>query len=254
MKQCIFLSLLLSIISTVASANIMYSASGAVIPQTTTPTYDADKWYHDSAERDAIYREVFLWAEMDIKQKVAAEGLKPHQWGIVLDIDETILDNSQWNYLQDVHGDKESWLTFAAKAISTPTPSAIEFLDAIHKMGGYINLVSNRPTTLQSSTEKNLRDQHLYFDQALLDTTNQGTSFVDKNARFTAIIEGTNPSKLPQQKIIAWLGDNIQDFPKLKQIVMVKENVNGPAYKQFGTSFFALPNPMYGSWEANRYN
>lgn len=230
------------------------SASGIPETHSTSPEYMADKWYRDSAERNAIFREIYLLAENVIKQKIATQGLKPHQWGVVLDIDESVLDNSLWDYQHDIQGNPQNWNDFAAEAMSVPTPGVKQFLMDIHKMGGYINLISNRPIFLQAETIKNLRKEGISYDQLLLDATNQGTSFVDKNARFTAVIQGKSPSQLPPQQIVAWFGDNIQDFPKLLQANMIKQDPNGDAYNPFGVTFFALPNPMYGSWEANKFN
>jgi len=241
-------------ISLAATNTAAETASGHAKTTATNPEYYADMWYRDSAERNAIYREVYLLAEQIIKQKVAAQNLKPKQWGIVLDIDETALDNSEWNYQHDIQGKQQSWNNFATRSQSIPTPGVKKFINAIHQMGGYINFISNRPATLQAATEKDLKEQGIYFDQVLLDATNQGTSFVDKNPRFTAVINGQSPSKLPAQKILAWFGDNIQDFPGLYQKQMIKQNANGNAYNDFGVNFFILPNPMYGSWEANQFN
>jgi 5'-nucleotidase (lipoprotein e(P4) family) len=227
------------------------SASGITQVKMNVPEFNADKWYRNSAERNAIYREVFFLAENVIKQRVVQEKLQPQQWGVTLDIDETTLDNSVWNYRHDILGKQQTWNEFAAQAISIPLPGVKQFINDIHQMGGYINLVSNRPSTLQAATEKNLKQQGIYFDQVLLDATNVGTSFVDKNPRFKAIVQGAAPSKLPAQKVLAWFGDNIQDFPDLKQAQMIKKDPNGKAYEQFGVTDFALPNPMYGSWEIN---
>ncbi len=215
--------------------------------------YFADKWYNASAERNAVYREIYFMAENVIRAQVESSHLKAHQWGIVMDIDETVLNNSNWGYRHNVLKDPQSWDDFATQAISIPTPGAKKFMSDIHKMGGYINLVSNRSNTLLSATIKNLKSQGLYFDQVLCDATNTGTSFVDKNGRFTAIVKGTSPSKLPAQIIVGWFGDNIQDFPHLFQAKMIKKNPNGSVYNQFGVTYFALPNPTYGSWQANSF-
>jgi predicted secreted acid phosphatase len=45
-----------------------------------------------------------------------------------------------------------------------------------------------------------------------------------------------------------YLGDNIRDFPRLDQDLRL-----GPeaGYGEFGSVYFVLPNPMYGSWEDN---
>jgi len=65
----------------------------------------------------------------------------------------------------------------------------------------------------------------------------------DKNPRFDAVLAGTTGS-LPPVNVLAWLGDNIRDFPKLTQQSPGNEN-------DFGNRFFVLPNPMYGSWVNN---
>jgi predicted secreted acid phosphatase len=44
------------------------------------------------------------------------------------------------------------------------------------------------------------------------------------------------------------VGDNIQDFPKLSQSLRDEADA---AFGAFGTRYFVLPNPMYGSWERN---
>lgn len=255
MRTKFLLSLLFFIcFGTSTAFAVSYTASGAIATKSTSPNYYADMWYRASAERNAIYREVYRLAENAIKEKVQQQHLKPHHWGVILDIDETTLDNSLWNYQTDIQGSKEDWNHFAAKSISIALPGVKQFARDIHRMGGYVNYVSNRPAFLLAATKKNFYSQGIYFDQILLDTTNVGTSFVNKNPRFNAIIYGQAPSKLPPQKILAWFGDNIQDFPQLKQKVMIKQNPNGPAYQPFGITFFAMPNPMYGSWEANTFH
>jgi predicted secreted acid phosphatase len=44
---------------------------------------------------------------------------------------------------------------------------------------------------------------------------------------------------------VAFLGDNIFDFPGLSQAIVKQGD---EAFAQFGVRFFVLPNPMYGSW------
>jgi predicted secreted acid phosphatase len=53
---------------------------------------------------------------------------------------------------------------------------------------------------------------------------------------------------MPALVVLEWVGDNIQDFPRLSQAI---RNDADSAFSRFGDSFFALPNPMYGSWQSN---
>lgn len=219
-------------------------------PDCTSPYCAAVKWYRDSAERNALYREIFLMAGNIIQQAVLTKHLKPHHWGVIFDIDETLLDNSRWDY-DDALGKKGEWNAYAAKGVSVATPGAKELIDRIHAMGGYVDMVTNRKQFLQEATEKNLREQGLYFDQVLYYTGNTGDWYPDKNPRFQAVITGTSPAKLPAHKVIAWFGDNIQDMPGIVQSEMIKQDAYGHAYDKFGVTYFTLPNPMYGSWENN---
>lgn len=260
MKLKIIINLLLASLMWVTSSA---RAADEVTDETSKPalndskcvsSLNALKWYRDSSERNAIYREVFFLAENVIKQQVSSEGLKPKQWGVVLDIDETALDNSWWFYQQDVNNVPITKTDFATKIESIATPGVKQFVQDIHAMGGYVNFVTNRPIMMQKITEENLIKEGIYYDQILLDGSNSQTVSYGKSPRFLAVENGTSPSILPPQKIIAWFGDNIQDFPQLKQDQMFKQNPNGDAYKQFGVTYFALPNPMYGSWKNNSFN
>ena len=65
-----------------------------------------------------------------------------------------------------------------------------------------------------------------------------------QNARFADVQQGRVPG-LPALAIAMWVGDNIQDFPELTQATW------SPAAGLFGSRYWMLPNPMYGSWTRN---
>jgi predicted secreted acid phosphatase len=55
---------------------------------------------------------------------------------------------------------------------------------------------------------------------------------------------------VPAIAVLEWVGDNMQDFPHLSQEIRNEPN---DALAEFGDSYFALPNAMYGSWQANPF-
>jgi predicted secreted acid phosphatase len=69
----------------------------------------------------------------------------------------------------------------------------------------------------------------------------------DKNPRFAMVERGTAPGAPGPLIVVAWVGDNIQDFPGMTQ----ESRHNVAALEPFGSRWFILPNPMYGSWERN---
>jgi predicted secreted acid phosphatase len=232
--------------------------------------YNAVQWYRDAAESKALYREIFFMAGQSMSQKVQAEQLKPKTWGVVFDIDETLLDNSLLAYqytLTCTPRTADGFSRFAMHEVSVATPGAVKITCMLQKMGGYVTLISNRngayvdPVThknLLQATLENLKAQGICFDQVIL----AAGTIKDKNPRFQAATSGVYPPNgqgmvydkvLPAHPILAYFGDNIQDFPGSYQAEMHTQDPNGKAYDVFGKSYFVLPNPVYGSWEDNTF-
>ena len=227
------------------------------------------KWYRDSAEKTALYRQAYGIATVYVENWVKTHHPKAKSWGVVLDIDETTLDNS-WYFIKcsdiaDNESDFSHFVSIPAKSVALP--GVIEFTRKVHQLGGYVSMVSNRDGSYHDSTGKvldatveNLKQQQVYFDQVVLANRSASEHPSDKNPRFNAINSGKYVAKdmvwsneLPAHQVIAYFGDNIQDFPKFKQPVMDKLSAEDSTYKIFGNGYFIMPNPMYGSWMANQY-
>lgn len=226
---------------------------------------DAVKWYRNSAEQRALYHQVFNTALNYVT--LNKDDKKP--WGVVLDIDETTLDNS-WYYKQcgeTTSSENEFSRYVVLPEKSTALPGVKNFTCAIKKMGGYVTMLSNRDGSyaydgknVLTSTVNNLKAQGVCFDQVVLADRADAKNPSDKNPRFEAVQNGTCNTKLmvcsnvlPAHKVVAYFGDNIQDFPKLFQAKMISKSKDDEAYSTFANGFFILPNPMYGSWQDNKF-
>lgn len=200
---------------------------------------DSVHWFRDSAEQKAVYVETYR-AATESARKLSA-GLAPRSWGVILDVDETILDNSDYQKRLAEIGerfDPKTWNEWVQSRQSTALPGARAFLDAVlDDLSGQVVLVTNRPQDQCAATEDNLRGQQLRYDRILCDRAGGG----DKNPRFRAVVKG-EPG-VPPVNVLIWVGDNIQDFPSFTQA--------STDFAQFGLRYFALPNPLYGSWQSN---
>ncbi len=85
---------------------------------------------------------------------------------------------------------------------------------------------------------------HALAYDALLCRPNGGPA--DKNPRFEAVMNGGTAAGAGRLEVLAFVGDNILDFPGLSQKIKTAAE---EAYAEFGVRFFILPNPMYGSWQ-----
>ena len=126
---------------------------------------------------------------------------------------------------------------------ATPLPGAKAFLDAVHGLGGRIVIVTNRLASECDDTRAVFAAHALVYDAMLCRA--EGTPS-DKNPRFAAVASGTWPGASGPLEVVAWIGDNILDFPNLAQTA---RGGGDAAFADFGRRFFALPNPMYGSWQ-----
>ncbi|AJC49142.1 5'-nucleotidase, lipoprotein e(P4) family [Allofrancisella guangzhouensis] len=232
---------------------IATSVSGLAFAVGCNPNVDGVKWYHDSSEKKALYYQTYDVAAKKIKHAVKKQELEKGSWGVILDIDETALDNSWAEYNDYKNYQFSEDLLKTNKAIATP--GAVEFTHMIHDLGGYVSFVTNRNGSDKEefkATVKNLKKENIYFDQVLFSNQNDKDKY-NKNQRFKAVESGKyaeniiKTKALPAHKVIAYFGDNIQDFPTLAQKSM--QEASQEAYENFGSKYFIMPNPMYGSWQ-----
>ncbi len=210
------------------------------------PLSHALRWARDSAEHRAIFLQVYGAATAHVEQE--AERRPSGGWAVVLDADETTIDNSLYQVERERAGapfDGASWRAWTERREATPLPGARAFLARVRELGGRIAIVTNRNASECPDTEAVFRAHELPFD-VMLCRPDAGPS--DKNPRFEAVAKGTTHAGLPPLEIVAVLGDNIHDFPRLSQAIRKQGD---EAFADFGARFFALPNPMYGSWERN---
>lgn len=221
--------------------------------ESSNDNYNSTLWYRTSAEKNALYREIFQMSK-PIVLKSKKTSVKPGTFcGVVFDIDETLLDNSQFSsYLikNNEEYNEDDWIKFIDSEVSTALPGARDITNYLHSIGCKVNLISNRKERDLKSTIDVLNREHIYYDQVLL----AESGVHDKNVRFKAIADGIPPSKYnKKQTIIAYYGDNIQDFPDDYQKTFMNIDINGSSYDNFGVKYFVLPNPTYGSWQKNEF-
>jgi 5'-nucleotidase (lipoprotein e(P4) family) len=202
----------------------------------------ATLWYQKSAEMRALYYQCFSNAETALTANLALEGrTKPA--AVVLDIDETVLDNSPfqgWQVVENKAFNYTDWSRWVELARAEPLPGAVDFTRYADSLGVEVFYVSNRTVAEMGPTIKNLT----------------GMGFADADS--THMLFKTNTSskierrELIEEKyeILLLVGDNLADHNGIWE---KRTEDNGiPAVDAdrdlFGTRYIVLPNPMYGNW------
>lgn len=122
--------------------------------------------------------------------------------------------------------------------------ASLAFVRRVREMGGRIAIVTNRNADICAPTRRNLASLGLDVDVVLCQQPGESR----KEGRFRSVQEGTTPAGLPPLGVVAWVGDNIRDFPGGSQAL---RDADASDLAEFGVRFFILPNPMYGSRERN---
>lgn len=211
---------------------------------------DATSWVQNSGEYRALAYQAFNYAKISFdKAKVPAGKLK----AVVSDLDETLIDNSAYQGSL-VHYGKEfesaTWGEWEKVGNPTAIPGAVEFAKYVNAHGGKMYYVSNRQHANLEGTIRAL--QALGFPGVSAETVLLKNGSSNKEIRFNEI-QKVNP-------IVMYVGDNLNDFPggyslknKADRQAWADKNAT-----QFGVTYIALPNPMYGNWmsalDPNFYN
>jgi len=203
------------------------------------------RWSRTAAEHRVIYETTYVRATDAVW---AAAAMVEGPWGVVVDADETVLDNSLYQLERARLGlgySSESWNAWVRREEATALPGAREFLQQVRELGGHVAVVTNRDEAVCEPTRRNLSSLDIPWDVVLC----RPAGVSEKETRFAMVQEGTTPAGLPALEVVVWVGDNIEDFPGGAQALRNADTDRILA--DFDTRFFVLPNPMYGSWQEN---
>ncbi|MEN8106774.1 MAG: HAD family acid phosphatase [Pseudomonadota bacterium] len=217
---------------------------------------NATLWAQSSAEYQAVTRQLYRVARDNLDQALADPhwsaaleqtgdyaGLPP---AIVLDLDETILDNTSYEVRIIRRLGKYSRTSFSdwCREVDAPAiPGAKEFLDYAADRNVTVFYYSARREHLRDCTTRNLRALQLPFPDESRLLLNAGTS----KAEYRMMIARN-------YRILLLVGDNLQDFLDGSRTDPSRRRDLARSHAdRWGREWIMLPNPMYGHWESSCY-
>lgn len=203
-------------------------------------------WVRTAAEYRALALQTYRAAGERLRALEAP--LVDGSWAVIMDADETILDNSLFEKRIAERGEtftEEAWDEWVAEEAAGAIPGAADFVALVQRLGGRVAVVTNRHEGLCPATIRNLAALGIRPAVVLCETDT-----AQKEGRFAMVEGGTASPELGPVRVILWIGDNIGDFPDLDQTL---RDAPAEAYRLFGDRYFVLPNPMYGSWMSNEW-
>ncbi len=208
---------------------------------------DATLWFQRSDEQKALYLQGFNLAKQAIDDYLADyAGDRPV--AVIVDIDETMLDNSPFQAMlikEGKHYSRDLWNEWVRQARAQALPGAIEFTKYARQNNVEVFYISNRSEINIEHTLKNLKE--LGFEYADMQHLLLKTTTSDKTERRNKVLKKYN--------VICYLGDNLGDFDEslVRQSDEYDPNNVFEDSDKFGFQYIVFPNPMYGQWSRFNY-
>lgn len=260
-RASILLASALMLASACRSSSTPAPGAGPRAPEHRThENLNAVLWIQTSAEYRASARQAYRVAaeQLDAALRDRAWTAELEQAGdastlpaaVVLDLDETVLDNSPYEARLVREGrtySEEDWNRWCEERKAGAVPGAIEFLARVRSRGVTPVYISNRDHSVEQATRDVLARLGAPIDTAsdtLLMRHENGWESSDKGARRQLAAR--------RYRVLLLIGDNLEDFvsvPAEARSIEGREALAHTYDDRWARKWIMLPNPMYGSWE-----
>lgn len=205
------------------------------------------KYVRDAEEYAVLSRQIYrmaLGAVTTAARERAARTGGP--WAVVMDIDETVLDNSTYELDRATYGlpfENVSWNAWVNRGEAGIVPGVIEFIAGVRRHGGRVVFVSNRDEAVRAATVANLQRFNLWTENDKICLATDST--YPKRVRRSEVVEGRGNCSWAgtPTPVLAFIGDQMGDFPATGE-----SDIDAGKDEAYGRRYFILPNPLYGSW------
>jgi acid phosphatase len=185
------------------------------------------------------------WTAAPAEQKGDFANLPP---AVILDVDETVLDNSPYQVWMMKNGKTfsvKTWNEFCDAQISRAIPGAVEFAKYADAKGVKLFYVTNRGTEVEKSTRENM--EKLGFPMG----GNVDTFLMQNEKPEWGSAKSTRRTAITKDyRVLLNIGDNFGDFDdryrtsEADRLKAFDENKD-----RFGREWLVIANPTYGSFD-----
>jgi len=216
---------------------------------------DASLYMQTAAEYRACCLQAYNLATFRLKEALAQQN--KGKLAVVMDLDETAVDNSGFQAMQLRSGlayDQRLWDAWEEQGFDKVglVPGAKEFILEARKLGVAVVYISNRNEKFREQTKKALTRLGIAAESDSLLKLSTGTS--DKTAR--------RQEAERDYTVLLYVGDNLRDFDEalrcskienetpqeLERAIKARKDAVDKQAAIWGQKWIILPNPAYGEW------
>ncbi|MCG7994262.1 MAG: hypothetical protein JAZ06_02415 [Candidatus Thiodiazotropha taylori] len=238
---------------------VMMLSAGCATQRVTHERLHGVLWSQTSVEHSIAVNQAFSVAKENaekalidsswsaaLEQTEGYENLKP---AVIVDVDETVLDNSPFQarlVSKGIDYDHALWEAWVNESNAKAMPGAKEFIQHIKEKGIKVFYVTNR--VIEQPTVENIRkelDPSVTSDDVLCKKEKPGWGS-DKSSRRELIAK--------DYRILLLIGDDYNDFAFLDKVSPEERIEKSMKHiKHWGKKWILIANPLYGNWEKALY-
>lgn len=223
----------------------------------------ANVWLQTAAEYQACCQTIYTAAEFKLEADLQNLKPRPERPAVVMDLDETVLDNSAFEtylYKNQLEYSDKRWAAYEEHFPQDVTliPGAKHFILRAERLGVGVVFISNRSEEYRGVTAGLLR--------RLLgsDPTQPVNCLYLRAAGGNADKSSRREAAAARFNVLMYFGDNLRDFSELFQAqklpadastqdrlaaMAARKSLVEQADCHWGVDWFVIPNPVYGEWE-----
>ena len=264
MNRSLAALLLCAIVSGCAIAPPHTGGALATADPAANDNLNAVAWTQNAVERDLVYLQTWrdaqgqllaalhdpAWDALPASDRVAPSANLPA--AVIVDVDETVLDNSPYQARLVRSGgayNADDWAAWCREQRARAVPGAVAFAQFAAQHGITIVYLSNRDQSLDTATLGNLRQVGLPVagPEVFL-----GLGTVVNGCTQVGSAKGCRRQAVSRRyRVLMQVGDQLGDFVDAPQATTASYHATAERYLPWiGTRWFVLPNPTYGAWES----
>ncbi len=223
------------------------------------PRYNAVTYVQNSAEFALLSEQTYrmalsqLYVGMEDPNWTADEvqivegGFHSKPPAVILDCDETVLDNSAFNARNILHKqdyESEIWNAWCQEGQADAIPGALDFIRRTEALGVKVFYITNRRDVVKAATIRNLKALGFPADETTVLTKNDDLGRGDDKVSRRAMVA-------KDYRIVLLIGDSMSDLCTGMDVYNTKRRNEVALEKtsMLGSRWIMLPNPVYGSWQ-----
>ena len=238
---------------------VLIVVSGCVSQRITHERLNGVLWSQTSVEYKVAVTQSFSAARSNVEkalndtswsaaleQTKGYEGLKP---AVIVDVDETVLDNSPFQarlVSAGIDYDHTLWEAWVNESNANAMPGAKGFIQFLKEKGVKIFYVTNR--VIEEPTVENIKQ--------VLDPTVTSDDVLCKKEKPSWGSDKTSRREVIAQdyRILLLVGDDYNDFTFLDKVSPENRIEKAKNHKSYwGEKWILISNPLYGNWEKALY-